>query len=122
MTNAIMTIAPYRHAGTWVFDDEAHGLVAEPFVSGVPEMIDYMVRDIANAESGFRMIFSANPFPGYQQVATWIREEMGGNWYRTENPEAEGWLCPALFAYFDEAPQTLYIGVEALDRQLTGAA
>ncbi len=69
MTNAIMTIAPYRHAGTWVFDDEAHGLVAEPFVSGVPEMIDYMVRDIANAESGFRMIFSANPFPGYQQVA-----------------------------------------------------
>ena len=64
--NAIMTIAPYRHNGTWVFDDASEGLVKEPFVAGVPEMIDVLVEDIPNAENGFRMLFSANEFPGYQ--------------------------------------------------------
>jgi hypothetical protein len=39
--------------GTWVFDDEAAGLVREPFVGGVPAMIDELVSDIPDAESGF---------------------------------------------------------------------
>lgn len=30
--NALMVIAPYRYAGTWVFDDSAVGLKREPFV------------------------------------------------------------------------------------------
>ncbi|NLE39705.1 MAG: hypothetical protein GX621_16930, partial [Pirellulaceae bacterium] len=62
--NAIMVIAPYRHQGTWVFDDESAGLVKEPFVAGVPEMIDLLVADIPNAADGFRLLFSAKPFPG----------------------------------------------------------
>jgi hypothetical protein len=41
--NAIMVIAPYRHEGTWVFDDPSAGLVKEPFVAGIPEMIDILV-------------------------------------------------------------------------------
>ena len=43
MSNQIMAIAPYWHegVGTWVFDDPAAGLQQEPFVSGVPEMIDF---------------------------------------------------------------------------------
>jgi len=43
--NALIVIAPYRHAGTWVFDDPGARLVREPFVAGVPEMIDVVVRD-----------------------------------------------------------------------------
>ena len=55
--NAIMVISPYRYQGTWVFDDASAGLVREPFVAGIPEMIDHLVSDIPNAESGFRLHF-----------------------------------------------------------------
>jgi hypothetical protein len=40
VANAIHVIVPYRHASTWVFDDPRVGLSQEPFVSGIPEMID----------------------------------------------------------------------------------
>ena len=57
-----MVIFPYRHHGTWVFDDEQVGLVQEPFVSGIPEMVDVLVKNIPNVDEGFRLIFSATPF------------------------------------------------------------
>ena len=110
--NSIIVIAPYRHSGTWVFDDAQAGLVREPFVGGVPEMIDLLVADIPDADAGFRMLFSANPFPGYQKKLTWVRGEMGGNYYRTDDPPMEGWLCPALFKYYAEAPSELYVKAE----------
>ena len=40
--NQIMVIKPFRYSGTWVFDDEAVGLNKEPFVCGVPKMIDFL--------------------------------------------------------------------------------
>ncbi|WP_238845912.1 hypothetical protein [Nostoc edaphicum] len=43
MSNSIMVIFPYRHNQTWVFDDERMELIQEPFVSGIPEMIDILV-------------------------------------------------------------------------------
>lgn len=116
MPNQINVIAPYWHHGTWVFDDERTGLVQEPFVCGVPEMIDDLVRDIPDARSGFRLLFSAAPFPGYQRKLTWLREEAGGNWYKADDPPMEGWLCPALFRYFDQAPPELYVKAEPLRR------
>jgi hypothetical protein len=114
--NAIFVIAPYRYQGTWVFDDPAVGLVREPFVAGVPAMIDHLVADIPNAKDGFRLLFSTRPFPGYQEKVAWIRgdEECGGNYYRLDDPPMEGWLCPALFKYFDEAPAELYVKAEAI--------
>ena len=114
MANQILVIAPYwlDSVGTWVFDDEAVGLVQEPFVEGVPDMIDDLVADIPDAHHGFRLLFSAAPFPGFQRKLTWVREEMGGNWYKADEPPMEGWLCPALFRYFDEAPQEIYVKAE----------
>ncbi len=114
MPNQIMIIAPYwvDDLGAWVFDDAIVGLRQEPFVSGVPEMIDWLVRDIPNARNGFRLTFSAAPFPGYQKKLAWRREEMGGNIYATEDPPMEGWLCPALFRYFDAAPPEIYVKAE----------
>jgi hypothetical protein len=115
MSNHIMVIAPYwlEEAGTWVFDDPGAGLQQEPFVSGVPEMIDFLVKDIPNARHGFRLLFSATPFPGYQKRLVWKREEMDGNWYASNDPPLEGWLCPALLRYFGRAPAQLYVKVEA---------
>ena len=117
MPNQIQVIAPYwlDTVQTWVFDDSATGLVQEPFVSGIPEMIDDLVADIPNARKGFRLLFSTAPFPGFQRRLEWVREEMGGNWYRTDQPACEGWLCPALFEYFDEAPKELFVKAEMMN-------
>ena len=111
--NALIVIVPYRHAGTWVFDDPSAKLVREPFVAGVPEMIDMLVRDIPGATNGFRLLFSAQPFPGYQKKLTWLRGDMGGNYYKMEEPAMEGWLCPAMFRYYQTPPKELYVKAEA---------
>lgn len=118
MANQIQVIAPYwaEDCQTWVFDDPRTGLVQEPFVSGVPEMIDELVQDIPDARQGFRMLFSTAPFPGWQRRPTWVREELGGNWYRSDDPPGEGWLCPALFRYFESAPRELYVKAEGVVR------
>jgi len=110
-----MAIAPYWHEelGTWVFDDPKVGLTEEPFVSGAPAVIDELVRDIPNARAGFRLLFSAAPFPGYQKRLTWQREEFEGNWYAMSDPPLEGWLCPALSRYFVLAPRELYVKAES---------
>ena len=115
MANQIFVIAPYwlDSVGTWVFDDAAVALVQEPFVSGVPEMIDELVADIPNAMAGFRLQFSTAPFPGNQRRMTRVREESGGWSYSSDRPVAEGWLCPALFRNFDEAPEAIYVKAEA---------
>lgn len=114
MANQILVIAPYwlESVGTWVFDDEAVDLVQEPFVSGIPEMIDDLVADIPNAKQGFRLLFSTAPFPGYQRKLTQLREEFSGWWYESDL-KGEGWLCPALFRYFDTAPEEIYVKAEA---------
>ena len=111
MANQILAIALYwlESVGTWVFDDDAVDLVQEPFVSGIPEMINELVADIPNAKQGFRLLFSASPFPGYQRNLTRLRDEFVGWWYSSDQPEGEGWLCPALFRYFDDAPQGIYV-------------
>lgn len=113
MANSMMVIFPYRHNQTWVFDDERAGLVQEPFVSGVPEMIDILVQDLSNVDEGFKLLFAANPFPGYQAELLWLRAEYNGHWYRWEQKNLEGWLCPALFKYFNEPPQKIYCQAES---------
>jgi hypothetical protein len=114
MPNQIMVIAPYwlEAAGTWVFDDPATELRQEPFVEGIPEMIDDLVADIPNARNGFRLLFSAAQFPGWQRRLTRLRQELDGWWYASDEPEAEGWLCPALFRYFEGAPEEIYVKAE----------
>jgi len=109
MSNVIRVIKPYWYEGTWVFDDPAVDLEREPFVAGVPELIDELVADIPAARQGFRMTFAAGPFPGYQRRLHWLRPEFGGHWYRSDELEMEGWLCPALFKYFEEPPPELFV-------------
>lgn len=114
MANQIYVISPYRQASTWVFDDPTVGLKAEPFVSGIPEMIDVMVESIPHAEQGFRLLFSAAPFPGYQVELELGRPEYGGVWYCWTATKMEGWLCPALFEYFSDPPAKLFARAEPL--------
>jgi hypothetical protein len=111
--NALFVIHPYKYEGMWVFDDARAGLVQEPFVAGADTIIDRMVAGIQNAERGFSLVFSAGPFPGYQARFEWRRGEHGGNWYFSPDLNLEGWLCPALFKYFDTAPKEIYAQFKA---------
>jgi hypothetical protein len=142
MANSIMVIKPYRYEGLWVFDDERTGLVKEALVAGVPEILEGLLHlnniPLKSAAKGFRLIFSETPFPGYQLQAKHSAvgigdgeeglgsDEQTGNWYEVvklleangQNHEAavgkKGWLCPALFKYFDHTPATLYARVEEI--------
>src|SRR4029077_17461596 len=83
--SAVFFIEPYRHEGAWVFDDPAAGLVQEPFVAGITDMIDRLAADIPDAAGGFRLLFAAQPFKGQQASLSWIRADpVEGNWYREE--------------------------------------
>ena len=113
--NSILTLKPYWYNGTWVFDDARVNLTKEAFVAGIPEMINHMTKDIPNAREGFRLLFSANEFPGYQLKIEWVREGNGGNWYYSDKLKLEGWLCPALFKYFKDAPKRIYAKAESIN-------
>ncbi len=115
--NAILVIAPYKVAATWVIDDASRGLKREPFVAGIPKLIDRLTSDIPNADRGFRLLFSAKPFPGYTHKLTWKRKDGSGNWYYAEAFKAEGWLCPALLRFFSSPPKEIYIRAEAMGNE-----
>ena len=105
----VLTLDPYWHGNTWVFDDPIHGLKEEAFVQGTPEMIDTFVKDIPNARQGFRLSFSQKPFPGYEKKLAWVKAQDGGNIYRCDDPPMQGWLCPELFRYFTQTPKELFV-------------
>jgi hypothetical protein len=80
----------------------------EPFVGGAAEIIDVIIlqKGIRNADAGFLLLFSADPFPGADLELNWVREETFGNVYSWNG--REGWLCPALLRYFPVAPPRIY--------------
>ncbi|MCK5616580.1 hypothetical protein KAR91_82730 [Candidatus Pacearchaeota archaeon] len=112
--NSINIIHPYKHKGMWVFDDEDKGLVKEAFVSGTDKIMDMFTESLNEPEKGFRLVFSSRDFPGALTRFDWITEDKGGNWYKEEIIGMEGWLCPALFKYFDKAPKHIYTRFENL--------
>ncbi|QIR39298.1 hypothetical protein HCG51_23010 [Tolypothrix sp. PCC 7910] len=114
MANSLMVIYPYRISQTWVFDDEYMGLAQEPFISGTPEIVDTLVQDVAHVDEGFKLVFSAYPFPGYQVELFWLRVENNGHWYSWSQKKMQGWLCPALLNYFNQPPNKIYCKAESL--------
>jgi hypothetical protein len=112
--NALLTIEPYRTGNGWAFDEPRLGLRREPFVAGVPEIIDRLVAGVPGSDTQVRLIFSQTPFPGHQLQLDRGRPENGGYWYSAPAYSAEGWLCPALFKYFPRAPRHLYVKAERI--------
>ena len=116
--NSIMTLKPYCKDGVWQFDDESKGLKGEAFIAGIDTIIEMMTADIPNAEDGFTLVFSPGEFPDHQARLDWIEADMGGNWYALKSEKEDfamkGWLCPALYKYFDVAPKQLYFSAQPL--------
>ncbi len=114
MANVLNVIHPYKWQGMWVFDDQRVDLEKEPFIEGADTLIDRAVesKGIAEAEKGFRLIFSASVFPNYDLKFEWLREGDGGNWYYSPDYDMQGWLCRALLKYFDEPPKQIFARFE----------
>jgi hypothetical protein len=110
-------IAPYRHRGVWVFDDSTAGLVKEPFVNGADTMIDAMTSSIPEAGRGFTMIFSADPFSGYQYRFLRRRTEGAETIYYSPNFDVEGSLSPAVLRYFDAPPSEVFVQIRAMEQK-----
>ena len=115
--NSIMVIRPYWDMGTWVFDDEAVGLLREPFVSGAPEMIDALITMAGghpeDVRTGFNLFFSGIKYPDSVVEATRMEEDEFpmGTWYEEATPGMTFWLCPALLKYFSTPPESIFAHV-----------
>jgi hypothetical protein len=119
--NSLFTIHPYQDGGVLAFDDASTGLVREALVGGTDLILKVMAKQAGANPDHFTLIFSAIPFPGYQAQAEWIdKGELGfGDVYRVTVPgliDSEGWLCPALLKYFDQAPATIYFQIKPFER------
>jgi hypothetical protein len=109
--NAMNIIVPYRWEGTWVFDDPEVGLNKEPFVFGIPEMIETLLeRKGMSQVDRFRLTFSAFKFPGYdEEIVLQSGDVSRGSYYESASFGKVGWLCPALAHYFFKSPAKIYV-------------
>ena len=105
--NSIYCIAPYKYHGQWVFDDPRVGLVREALVAGADTLLDKLSNNAERAT----VLFSANQFPGSERLRLMRSDKTGSDYVHESGHKL--WLCPALFLYFDEAPDNLYIQVKA---------
>ena len=108
----VFVIRPYQDGGGCAFDDLRVGLVAEPFIAGADMMIDRATAELPHASEGFKMSFSAGPFPGSHLYLRWLRHEGDGDVYTCAELDLDGWLCPALLLYFLTPPSELHVMVE----------
>jgi putative flippase GtrA len=106
--NAISVIHPYRWNNLWVFDDEDKDLDKEPLVAGA----DTLLSMLSNNAEECSLMFSGNEFPEYDYVIEKLGPGVGGGTNYLYNVTEEIihplWLCPALFKYFDTAPDKIY--------------
>ena len=112
--NSIFVIEPFRKHGLWVFNDESRGLVEEPFVFGMPQIIDKVVNDDKCFK--VRFIFSDKELPEYDLILNRMddRPAIIGTWYHSLKLNMSGWLCPAHNLYFEKSPEQIYIKIEKL--------
>ncbi|MHA1167700.1 MAG: DUF6717 family protein, partial [Candidatus Hodarchaeales archaeon] len=97
-------------------------LKAEPFVFGIPEIIDKTIETVLGftERKKFRLMFSEYKLPNYHvKLNKKPVDEVTGAWYEVEEGPKdligkEGWLCPATLKYYPDYPRELYIHVEKL--------
>lgn len=119
--NQINVIYPYRTKSGWAFDDEEVGLYKEPFVLGIPEIIN----SIVGSKVSITVYISHSKIPkatGHLRKMTgkefknsiWKenKEEVITGWYKLEGTDMVGWLCPATLKYFKDYPDNIYFRIE----------
>lgn len=110
--NSLFVIRPYKYYGQWVFDDADKGLNREALVAGIDEMLNIWEKQLHASNKGLVITFSEHYFPGINFCIDWVRQDVVGNWYESKIFGFQGWLCPALFKYFNQAPKQIFAKIE----------
>lgn len=120
----------YPDGKLWRFDDSSRKLLAEPFVSGTPELLTLIRNSLKITSKELVVFFSDDSFFGADIVVHQVEVEMKdkngkvvpqkyGAWYGLiitledgTKQQMTGWLCPATLRYFDNYPEMIYIRME----------
>lgn len=115
MSNVIQILELRRVASTWVFDDRSKGIKNEPFVAGVPTVIDQILLRKQITDSSVMALFSGEDFPGTDVALEFEKLDKNGAWYQLNG--MRGWFCPCFWNYFDkkDPPKKLYISLERVN-------
>ena len=106
LDNSMMVINPYYDRGSWVFDDDATGLVKEPFVAGADNFLDFL----AKGNEKISLIFSHRSFPTTDYTLHLQKEESGGGIYDEYTTKSSMWLCAATRHYFGgKMPKEIHV-------------
>jgi hypothetical protein len=117
MNNTLHKIHPYKHNGNWVFDDDRFGLSREPFVFGADSVISSLAAMELGRVERFTLLFGSVPMPNchvFKCRSENPDKESGAEYYWPEQ-RAHFWLCPALYHYFDQLPEKIYVSVMPWD-------
>lgn len=114
--NQINVIYPYRtRGGGWSFDDKEVGLQGEPFVAGIPAIIN----SIVGRRRKFTAYISKDPMPDYtghlvklDLIEKELKNLVGEGYYYLNGTQMIGWLCPATLKYFAGYPENIYFKIE----------
>jgi len=104
----------YRKGDIWAFDYSSLGIKAEPFVAGIPAIINFHLEKHGMLEQakreGFALKFTAEAELNHTDIILDLDlEKDDGGVYRDRESGLEGWLCPALKTFFTNAPPTLKV-------------
>lgn len=118
MPNALHQLTAYRKDGLWMFDDPQKNIFEEPFVAGADIMFDLMSGRNRDASINLcQVVFAATPLPEVDvHVELSHADGFDGHFYTVRKflPALERfqfWLCPALLAFFEKAPQSIFVKV-----------
>jgi len=113
--NQVNVLFPTRNKyGVWSFDDADLGIVGEPFVGQINNMIDIMVP----GKEACLIYCSKDPIPDYN-ISLTKREDVGQGMYQMDGTDIVGWLCPCFLNYFPDYVEKVYAKIEELGEHLT---
>jgi hypothetical protein len=141
----IQTLFVYPHVEDkqffWAFDFPALGIMQEPFVDGIPEILESAIESelriradkeggifpvVATRLPGFIVMFETSqackerppilePHRGRITIELQkVEPKNGGTVYKDTTTNMQGWLCPALNKFFPESPETIWVRVVLL--------
>ena len=118
MIPKIMSLDIRWNGHTWIYDDPAHGVYAEPFVSGADKIISVLLREskiYRPTLMGARLLFSASPFGGSTLTLEHVGSSGGGESYWWHEQKLRGWFCSHFHDYFKGAPKFLYAAAQKME-------
>jgi hypothetical protein len=116
--SGVYTVLAYHKHGLWLFDDAARGLLGEPFVDGMDEIIDQVSGCIPRTHESrafIRFVFADFEALGCESVLVRDEPVHDGYFYRLEGTDMRGWLCPETLKYFPVFPDRIHFRCEVLE-------